>query len=325
MFMLAEATSHNFIPDFSLGAARILEFLAQRVGFNTWALGKVVGSQWIVLEVGGKGRRVSPGDSIPWPQTLCFHALSARVPNIIPDIAQIPALHAVPLAQKLGVRAYISIPIYALDGTLFGTLCAFDESPAPGNIVDELPLLELLAELLKTLLDLDNQLSQQIRDADKIEAETLRDQLTNLHNRRGWEVLVSAEIQRGLRHSKELTVLSVDLDGLKRVNDTQGHEAGDALICKAAETLRATMRPEDVIARMGGDEFQCLLVNLPRDRIPDFIRRLENAAADRGVSLSVGAAVLMPNGTLEAAVKEADQAMYSVKRTRPSHRAPILA
>jgi two-component system cell cycle response regulator len=88
-----------------------------------------------------------------------------------------------------------------------------------------------------------------------LRARTIVDELTGLYNRRGFFTLGEKTLSLMRRKGRELIVVFVDLDGLKRVNDTQGHQAGDDLIRRAAILLRATFRESDIVARIGGDEF----------------------------------------------------------------------
>src|SRR5207302_7936997 len=88
--------------------------------------------------------------------------------------------------------------------------------------------------------------------ADKAREEGMTDALTGLLNRRGWELRVKSEETVCQRLNRNACVIVVDLDGLKRINDTQGHAMGDAFIKKPALALKSAARQEDVLARLGG-------------------------------------------------------------------------
>ena len=98
---------------------------------------------------------------------------------------------------------------------------------------------------------------------DRLAALALRDPLTGLANRRLLDELLDAELARTQRNDVPLAVAYIDLDGLKQVNDTYGHDAGDAVLCEAARRLVSIVRGADVVARLGGDEF--VVVYEPRD------------------------------------------------------------
>jgi diguanylate cyclase (GGDEF)-like protein len=171
-------------------------------------------------------------------------------------------------------------------------------------------------------------------DALRREAETqlrdltLTDDLTGLRNRRGFLLLTEHEMKlvRNQRASLSLWLLFADLDGLKQINDSLGHEAGSQAIVHMGGILKQTFRESDVVARLGGDEFAILAVSNTDDSASLMLARLEeNVLAFNlreklpyRLSASVGAIRIQPDRTasVEDVLKEADQAMYEEKRRR---------
>ncbi|MFA6822474.1 MAG: diguanylate cyclase [Geobacter sp.] len=149
------------------------------------------------------------------------------------------------------------------------------------------------------------------------------DPLTGLYNRAYFD----AELQR-LDNSRDfpVSIVVADIDGLKAVNDSQGHAAGDQLIKEAAEVLLSAFRAADVVARIGGDEFAVLLPHTDHDAAQAAMLRIrENGTAERkfGASarfLSLGMATARQAGQLPDTMKEADKLMYSDKLERKSGR-----
>jgi diguanylate cyclase (GGDEF)-like protein len=135
------------------------------------------------------------------------------------------------------------------------------------------------------------------------------DALTGVANR-AWFM---QQLARLTTSREPYVVFMIDIDGLKAVNDTQGHAAGDRLIIDAADALRRTIRAEEIVARMGGDEFT-VLCRAAEDEAPYIARRLETAMNDVGVSASFGFAPLAGDGDL--ALATADISMYEVKRRK---------
>jgi diguanylate cyclase (GGDEF)-like protein len=157
----------------------------------------------------------------------------------------------------------------------------------------------------------------------------LQDDLTGLYNRRGFFHRAMYRLRDARREGKGAVLLMGDMDGLKQVNDTLGHLEGDRALVEIAGTLRETFREEDVIARMGGDEFAVLAV-MKSNRVCDVVRavlsrlrtRLAKLSPPSGyrLSMSVGYAAAEADGevNLDTLLRQADRSLYEQKRaTQP--------
>jgi diguanylate cyclase (GGDEF)-like protein len=166
----------------------------------------------------------------------------------------------------------------------------------------------------------------QARSADAAAAYALaqRDQLTDLHNRRGWVTALEHEDTRCRRYGSAASILVIDLDGLKQVNDTSGHAAGDELIALCAAVLHATSRPGDTVARTGGDEFAVLAVECDAISLRALEARFRTQLRAAGVSAAIGGATRLPDEHLADTWMRADTSMYEDKR-RPGRRAASAA
>lgn len=130
---------------------------------------------------------------------------------------------------------------------------------------------------------------------------------------------------KALRHRYELKLFFIDLDGFKQINDDFGHDVGDAVLCESATRILNEVRSEDIVARIGGDEFVLLFTQPGNDDDVDsmalrILKSLEEpikiAGAETSVSASIGIASFPQDGTdLERLLKVADKAMYSVKKS----------
>jgi diguanylate cyclase (GGDEF)-like protein len=153
---------------------------------------------------------------------------------------------------------------------------------------------------------------------------SLMDDLTGLYNRRGFLTLAEQQMRLSQRNSKPLMLAFADLDGLKIINDTYGHAAGDDAIVRAAEALRKCFRGSDIIARMGGDEFTVLLVDALQETKQIIDNRMRTILDEMNstlrlpykISMSVGTARFEPdqNMSVEDLLNKADQALYQYKR-----------
>lgn len=148
------------------------------------------------------------------------------------------------------------------------------------------------------------------------------DSLTGVLNNRAFHEGLTAEIERARRHGRGLTVVYVDIDNFKLLNDRLGHVTGDAALTRIAGTLSAHTRRNDLVGRVGGDEFAILLTEVSVGGVPDALARLQHAlvgvsgAEQWPVSFSLGAVTFeRPPDSAAAAVHAADELMYSVKRT----------
>lgn len=154
---------------------------------------------------------------------------------------------------------------------------------------------------------------------------SMQDELTGLYNRRGFMEFGSKQLRLSVRDLKDLVLLYVDLDGMKTVNDTFGHEMGDQLLKDAATVLRAGLRETDIIARIGGDEFVALALGAAPEYTGIIITRIMRCVQDfnqsnarrYNISLSLGIASFDPRNPveLEELMLRADQAMYMDKRS----------
>ena len=161
---------------------------------------------------------------------------------------------------------------------------------------------------------------------------SLRDPLTGLYNRRGLVALADQQLKTARRNKSSLSLVLADLDGLKQINDTLGHQQGNAAIIEISNALRETFRQSDILARLGGDEFAALLPDGSQkaakaltNRLQQHLREL-NKKQDRPyeLSLSVGAVTLPANQlkSLEDLIACADVLLYEQKGDRRKEPAP---
>jgi len=155
---------------------------------------------------------------------------------------------------------------------------------------------------------------------EKALEEAGSDAITGLPQRGHFMSLLRHELRQ--RRRRSVVVAFIDLDGFKRVNDDHGHARGDEVLRAIARAGRLTFRHGDVLARIGGDEFALLLVDVAEAEAEAAVRRLrerfESKVAPLKVSFSAGIAVAAPGDTADELLARADAAMYRDKRARKS-------
>ena len=174
---------------------------------------------------------------------------------------------------------------------------------------------EIVVRALSEIVLAEHRVAVATARAEQAEALAATDALTGLGNQRAWWERIAEEDARIHRSDSSAVIAVIDLDGLKTVNDEQGHLHGDLLLRLAALTLRDAVRSCDHLARVGGDEFAVLAVDY--DGRPEaLLERLTAALEAAEIPASVGVAPYLSGSTLIEAYARADEAMYAAKRRR---------
>jgi len=161
------------------------------------------------------------------------------------------------------------------------------------------------------------------RQVDELRRLATTDSLTGLANRRAFQARVRDERRRARRYPSPLSLLLIDINGLKRINDERGHAAGDVALRTAAQAIRRSMRVTDFGARWGGDEFAIVAPNTERGAAHRLAHRLVGELAQHArrrnldVTVSIGVATLEPgrkaSATVQSLLSAADAALYRAK------------
>lgn len=266
--------------------------------------------QWFKSKVGLEAseteRRVS----------FCGHAINTKSLFIVTNAKEDSRFRDNPLVTSdPNIAFYIGVPVLSPDGYAVGTLCAISDSPK-NPTGDQQKLMIDLAKIVESELSLREQ--------------STTDMLSGLINRRQFLLQAQLELSRSQRSKKPISLLMLDVDHFKKVNDTIGHDAGDKIIASIGkELLKLFKRPGDSVARLGGDEFIAILSDTDVDGatvLGDKVLKVLNAEIQKLVgndarpgnkpTVSIGIAVIKhaeDEPEIEDVMKIVDAALYESK------------
>jgi diguanylate cyclase (GGDEF)-like protein/PAS domain S-box-containing protein len=306
----------------------ILNAIAQQVEFEDRA------SQCSIRLLDAEGKHLLPGAAPSLP--LAYHEALRGIPvgqNALPCqavtnlgqrvIVENIAAHqdAAPcrvLAQQTGLQTCWSEPIFSSRGKVLGSIAIYHAEPKQPQLED-IERLAFAANL--AAIAIENRYAH-----DELERLAYTDHLTGLANRRRFFELAEHEVERALRYKAELSVLMMDIDHFKKINDIYGHKAGDIVLQKMAEMCRVALRSVDVVGRIGGEEFAILFPETSCKYAAEAAERLRSAFASTPIpiddqhylnfTVSFGVTTFSStHNNLSALLSRADQALYQAKNS----------
>ena len=250
---------------------------------------------------------------------FCAHAImQPRQALVVDDLLGDDRFSDNPLvAQAPYIRFYAGAPIVDPDGFALGTIAVIDARPRQFSAAQRDALVDL-STLVMTAL-------RNRRSALELSRLARTDHLTGIANRAQFEFAVASEILQAARTDAPFTVLFIDLDGFKDVNDEHGHAAGDAILREVARRLQTQLREGDTVARLGGDEFGIVMRRGTAEEALALCQRIvlaveQPVALPSGfvvtLGMSVGEASFSRTAeTVDALMAQADRALYASKRS----------
>lgn len=302
----------NGAQSFTESARRVVDYLNVHTPLTDWSVSRVTRGEQIHVHVHHQ-QLITAGDRVDWDDSFCSR-MAGGAAHVVRDSRADPNYSGLRASERVG--AYAGYTIGDDRGEMFGVLCGVRPSPLrEGEEVDE-RLVRLLSEMLSTQLVLSRGIDRERRRIELSEAAAHTDALTGLLNRRGWDRIVADAQERLTGFGDSVGVAVIDLDGLKAINDSEGHAAGDALIKRAADALLRACSAAGHVARYGGDEFVVLANGVVPARAEEEFEVFSKALAAAGVRASLGFAAAEPGRMgLDEALSVADRMMYRNKRT----------
>ncbi|MES2627022.1 MAG: EAL domain-containing protein, partial [Pseudomonadota bacterium] len=271
------------------------------------------------------GESVTYGDAVDYASILGLvnaddtqAALTVNVWDGVPRYTDVHELFAFPLAVIVGLS----------EEEQLSTVYASRDAQVRNSTIASVVMLLIIAVLGRLSWQLQQSrqrlMVEQVEHAQRVEYLAYHDSLTGLPNRSHFSKLLNHSVELAKRHDRRLSVLFMDLDRFKFINDTLGHDAGDELLVEVASRLRESVRASDTVARLGGDEFVVFLPehNEEKDlvavanKILSSVRRpFRLAGQDLRVTVSIGISTFPRDGQDEQTLmKKADIAMYNAKK-----------
>jgi len=257
---------------------------------------------------------------------------TALVVNDVGDSDPKPGLE---LARQLNIGSYLGVPLKCPTGSLSGTLCLMSNTPS-GFTDEDIEFLGVLAERAGTEIERESYVHELMDLKERFEQLSTIDELTRMFNRRYIRERLEKEFSRAKRYGCEFTLIMLDIDHFKVINDEHGHVFGDLILKEVALVVKSSIRDVDVISRYGGEEFAIILPQTPEDKAMIAAERIrknidEHVFADERHAIRLTICIGISSypapsvSTAQHLIDRADEALYKAKRQGPNNLAKASA
>ena len=260
--------------------------------------------------------------------TFCHEISASELPVVVHDASTHRSLgqHRY-VSGSPYIRFYASHPVYNMDKSLAGRICLVDYTPRPIFREGDRQSLADLATLVERELELRSMNASQLdlqKKNKNLRRKSLIDPLIGTWNRGAIMRILTIEAIRCDKAGVPLSLIVADLDYFKKINDTYGHPAGDAVLVKVASRLRSCIRPQEALGRYGGEEFLIVLPGSSHTTALAVAERMRTAIAAQPevlggttlnltISLGIASTDVFPMATTEELISKADIALYAAK------------
>ncbi|PKG37298.1 sensor domain-containing diguanylate cyclase [Psychromonas sp. Urea-02u-13] len=319
--------TNSYDLGFDTQIEQILQMGLERFNLDIGILARIEDNRYVVKHcVVPEDVELVSGIEFDLDTTYCQITCQAKIPIALEHIGKHDRYASHPAYQSFGLESYIGMPI-KLNGQLYGTLNFSSAIPYPRkfNPVD-IDALQLMTSWIEVELLRRQQEKRLIELNLKLEKKAYEDSLTSIPNRRAMFKHIKTDLNRISREKGKVALAIIDIDFFKKVNDTYGHQKGDEILIKVAESLSNDKRDYDFLARFGGEEFLLWLPNCDTKIATKVCERIKNnienlALCDHPLTISLGITCYRAGDLKELAnkkridelISEADKALYRAK------------
>jgi len=300
--------------DFDERVSRMLALGAEHFDLPLGIVSRVEGELYTVEHVRDPAEALAVGTTFDVRGTYCSHTLSAAAPLGFHHAGR-SEIRTHPCYQTFRLESYLGCPI-EVDGETYGTLNFSRATPTRPFTADDRALIGLIAQWIGHGL-------AQKRSRETLERLASVDDLTGVLNRRALIDGLTRQLAQARRTGRPVTVVLLDVDNFKQINDTFGHGVGDLVLRALGERCRSVSRESDLVGRLGGEEFALVLPDTHMhgartlgERLATSFRSADVTTADGTVVLftaSMGVAEVAPGESASEVLRRADHAMYAAK------------
>jgi diguanylate cyclase (GGDEF)-like protein len=293
---------------------KVLEIGSKLFEEDIGIVSRIEGNSYIVKNVYPPNGDIKPNQRFELQNTFCAITLQSNKPLGIDDVMK--SLWSTHPCIHTGLKSYIGVPL-VVNGVRFGTLNFSSTVPKSSQFRKmDLEFVRTLGQWMGTVI-------QRTELINQLQKETVQDSLTELMNRRGVLNVLDRYAHRPSAKDSSFSILFIDLDNFKSINDTHGHLMGDQLLHQVARRLENIKRPMDTIGRFGGDEFIAVLEDVNVEQALLIARRIVDIiespfkldSSEIRISASIGLAMATDGHELEELLDMADTAMYEAKKS----------
>lgn len=264
---------------------------------------------------------------LPMSRSLCAEVLKESKQIIVPDTLGDLYLMSNPLVcGKPNIRFYAGFPIRDSESKTIGTFCVMDTKPRQPDTAFATALTDLgdMAQRELFSVELTNAQSALVSKLGEARRQAMFDPLTRLWNRRGGTDLLNSALKDADKHDHTLGICLADIDNFKQINDQFGHQVGDQVLRRVASSIVASVRPQDIVCRYGGEEFLVIVHDVDEagciaigERICADMRKLPVPGGGGSAPATISVGIAMRNRgdsiTSEGLIDLADKALYQSK------------